>query len=59
MELGLLLDKQMAVVSWLWPFLGGTCQVTLGLHCCNALYTGLPLKTVQKLQLVQNAMTRM
>uniref|UniRef100_A0A803T4E3 Reverse transcriptase domain-containing protein n=1 Tax=Anolis carolinensis TaxID=28377 RepID=A0A803T4E3_ANOCA len=57
---------QLRLVRQLRPFLGKSdlatvvqAPVTSRLDYCNALYVGLPLKTAQKLQLVQRAAARL
>ena len=57
---------QLRLVAQLHPYLDGDnlvsvvhALVTSKLDYCNALYVGLPLKTVRKLQLVQNAAARL
>ena len=51
-------------IAWLRPFLDiGTtlvrALVILRLHHCNALYVGLPLRLMRKLQMVQNEAARL
>ena len=57
---------QLRLVAQLRPYLDRDslasvvhALVTSKLDYCNALYVGLPLKTVRKLQLVQNAAARL
>ncbi|XP_061487038.1 uncharacterized protein LOC133387065 isoform X3 [Rhineura floridana] len=57
---------QLRLVAQLCPYLSKEdltsvvhALITLRLDYCNALYVGLPLKTVRKLQLVQNAAARL
>ena len=57
---------QLRLVAQLRPYLDGDslasvvhALVTSKLDYCNALYVGLPLKTVRNLQLVQNAAARL
>ena len=57
---------QLRLVAQLRPYLDRDdlasvvhALVTSKLDYCNALYVGLPLKTVQKLQLMQNAAARL
>ena len=57
---------QLQLVAQLRPYLDRNnlasvvyALVTSKLDYCNALYVGLPLKTVRKLQLVQNAAARL
>ncbi|XP_061460454.1 uncharacterized protein LOC133373973 [Rhineura floridana] len=50
---------QFRLVAQLRPYLDREHLVTSRLDYCSALYVGLPLKTVRKLQLVQNAAARL
>ncbi|KAF7237565.1 Fatty acid amide hydrolase [Varanus komodoensis] len=57
---------QLRLVHQLRPYLENDCLatvtnalVTSRLHFCNALYVGLPLKSVRMLQLVQNRAARL
>ena len=53
-------------IAQLQPYLGGGALITLvhmlvilRLDHCNALHVGLPLRLMQKLQMVQNAAARL